>query len=478
MEPAHVLLEKVNRGLITRREYFKRLAALGVATPMILAALEGTAAQESTATIAPEFPSQDEIDSTPVVFRGWGYEPATVEDNVRNFEEMYTENVDYQTVSGDYGVIIDTMQINNEPLDMFYGFPDSIGRYVAQDKLLDYGSWWDFQTATSEMYPAYVDAWTWRDGKMYGVPYFTGIRGSIVINKALSSKAGIETVQLTTWDDFYALCHQLKTDGVADYPLLNHWFGTFWATTWQFLWEAHNRGIQLFDENDAYRPLFDENGDVVKMLETWRGLVADGVHPESSFTMGEGPYTDAFASGQYVFSAVQTYDARRMNDPSRSQIAGQVDFATPPVGQPWGKSELGGYLLPKRDRSDQQLARVFRNNGYHGYRDASGVLAVAKRWAIEQALGSAYPEVLEDPDVIAAYGEWMPGGERQFTDMKTYFGQAVWDPFYHCPWQTEFLNLGRAEIEPAILGQQSPKDAVSNLRSGADELYERFKGSF
>jgi hypothetical protein len=62
--------------------------------------------------------------------------------------------------------------------------------------------------------------------------------------------------------------------------------------------------------------------------------------------------------------------------------------------------------------------------------------------------------------------------------MKTYFDQAVWDPFYHCPWQTEFLNLGRGEIEPAILGRQSPKDAVSNLRSGADELYERFKGSF
>jgi multiple sugar transport system substrate-binding protein len=370
------------------------------------------------------------------------------------------------------------MQLNNEPLDMFYGFPDSIGRYLSQDKLLDYGSWWDFETAKSEMYPNFVDAWTWRDGKMYGVPYFTGIRGSIVMNKALLSKAGIETVQLTTWDDFYALCHQLKADGVAEYPLLNHWFGTFWATTWQFLWETHNRGIPLFDENDAYRPLFDENGDVVKMLETWRGLVADGVHPESSFGLGEGDYTDAFASGAYVFSAVQTYDARRMNDPARSQIPGQVDFATPPAGQPWGKSELGGYLLPKRDRSDQYLARVFRNNGYHGYRDANGVLAVAKRWAIEQALGSAYPEVLEDPDVIAAYGEWMPGGERQFTDMKTYFAQAQWDPFYHCPWQSEFLAIGQAEIEPAILGTQSPKDAVANLRAGADELYERFKGSF
>jgi hypothetical protein len=93
VEPAHVLLEKFNRGLITRREYLKRLAALGLATPMVLAALEGRAAAQETPKIAPEFPSQDEINGKPVVFRGWAYEPTTVEDNVKNFEEMYTENV-------------------------------------------------------------------------------------------------------------------------------------------------------------------------------------------------------------------------------------------------------------------------------------------------------------------------------------------------------------------------------------------------
>src|SRR5215213_6815197 len=167
MQPTHELLEKLNRGLITRREYLKRLAALGLATPMVMAALKGRAAAQETPKLAPEFPSQDEINSKPIVFRGWAYEPTTVEDNVKNFEAMYTENVDYQTVSGDYGVVIDTMQLNGEPLDMFYGFPDSIGRYFAQDKLMDYGAWWDVDKAKSEMYPNFIDAWTWKDGKLY-----------------------------------------------------------------------------------------------------------------------------------------------------------------------------------------------------------------------------------------------------------------------------------------------------------------------
>ncbi|MGH2557598.1 MAG: extracellular solute-binding protein, partial [Thermomicrobiales bacterium] len=235
MEPAYVLLEKLNRGLITRREYLKRLAALGLATPMVLAALEGKAAAQE-AKIAPEYPSQDEINSTPIVFRGWAYEPATVESNVQNFEAMYTENVDYQTVTGDYGLIIDTMQFNNEPLDLFYSNESGIPRYFAQDKLLDYEMWWDIDRARSEMYQAFLDAWTWTDGKLYGLPYYTAVRGTIMINKTLATKAGIETLQLTNWDDFYALCLQLKQDGVAEYPLLHHWFGTSWATTWQFLW--------------------------------------------------------------------------------------------------------------------------------------------------------------------------------------------------------------------------------------------------
>jgi multiple sugar transport system substrate-binding protein len=328
------------------------------------------------------------------------------------------------------------------------------------------------------MYPAFLEAWTWRDGKLYGLPYYTAVRGTMMVNLALAEKAGITEVQLTTWDDFYELVRQLKRDGVAEYPLLHHWFGTPWATTWQFLWENQNRGIALFDFEDDYRPLFDENHESVAVLELWATLFAEGVHPESAFNMQEGDFVDAFATGQYVFSPQQTYDGKRFNDPALSQIAGMVDFAIPPAGQPWGKFEMGGYLLPKRERTDPQLARVFRHNSFYGYRDLNDELFVAKRWAVDRALNSGYRSILEDPDVLAAYSEWMPGGERQFNSMQTYFDQVQWDPFYHSPWFNEFLLLGKAELEPAILGRQSPADAIRNLRAGTDDLWERFAGRF
>lgn len=476
MEPLHVVLDKYRRGVISRREYLKRAVALGVSTPLLLSALEETGKAQDSQTLSPTFPPQDEIDGNPIVFKGWVFETDVVEDNVRIFEDMYNENVAYETITGDYGLIIDTMQLNKDPLDMFYGHESEVARYMGMGGLLPYNDWWDFDRAVSEMYPAFVDAWTWKDGKLYGLPYYTAIRGTIMINLALSEKAGISELQLTTWDDFYDLCTELKRDGVAEHPLLHHWNGTSWATAWQFLWECQNRGIALFDFEDDYRPLFDGDHESARVLERWHQLFADGVTPESSFNMQEGDYIDAFAKGEYVFSPQQTYDAKRFNDPALSQIAGMVDWASPPPGKPWGKYEMGGYIMPFRDRSDEEVARVLRHNSFYGYRDINDELFVAKRWAVEKALNSGYRSILEDPDVLEAYKQWMPGGDRQFKDMQVYFDQVEWDPIYMSPWFSEFLLLAKAELEPAILGSQSPKDSLNNLRKGTDELWERFRG--
>jgi multiple sugar transport system substrate-binding protein len=387
---------------------------------------------------------------------------------------MFGENVDYQTVSGDYGTIIDTMHLNKAPLDMYYGFPDEITKQAAANNLLDYEGWWDVDKAKSEMYPAFVDAWS-RGGKLYGLPYYTTIRGAIMVNLALLKKSGMSTVQLTTWPDLYDLARKLKKDGVAQYPFLPHWFAPSWAGSWQFLLECDNRGIKLFDYEQAYKPLFDEKSEAVKVLEDWMNLYKDGIVPDSVFNLQEGDYTDAFAKGEYVLSSMTLYDGKRLNDPSKSNIAGMVDWAQPPKGKPWGKAELGGYLLPNRQRDDKQLGRVFRHNAYFGYKDKNGDLAVAKRWAVEKALNSGYKAILDDKDVLASYKTWLPGGDRQFADMQTYFNQVVFDRFYHCPWNGAFLDAAKAQYDPAILGKKAPKDAIKDLRTACDALFERYK---
>src|SRR2546430_17557267 len=106
-----------------------------------------------------------------------------------------------------------------------------------------------------------------------------------------------------------------------------------------------------------------------------------------------------------------------------------------------------------------------RHNAYYGYRDLEGKLTVAKRWAIEKALNSGYKSILDDKDVLDAYTKWMPGGTRQFNDMQTYFNQVVWDRFYHSPWHSARLDAAKAQLDPAILGKKSPKEAMRDLRA-------------
>jgi ABC-type glycerol-3-phosphate transport system substrate-binding protein len=483
VEPIYVQLEKFQRGLITRREFLKRAVALGFATPALIAALEGCGQAQQTASsaqpgakLSAPKPSADEVKNTPLIMRGWAYEVATVEDNAKKFNTQYDENLDYKTISGDYDMTIGTMLQNKEQLDLFYGHDIAFARYYGMGQLVDYGSWWDIDKAKSEMYPYFARAFTSKDGKLFALPYFQGIRGSMVVNTALLKKAGMDTYQLTTWPDLYDLCRKLKKDGVAKTPLLPHWFAGDWAITWAFLWECLNRGIKLFDADNDFKPLFDENHEAVKVLEDWYLAMKDGIVPDNIFTLQEGDFPDAFAKGEMVFSAQQSYDCRRLNDPSRSRIAGMVDFATPPKGKSWGKIEMCGYFIGNKQRDDKLLSRVYRLNSFYGYRDKDGKLFVAKRWAMEQALGSGYKEILQDKEVLDALLGWMPGKERQFKDMQTYFDQAEWDRFYHCPWHSEFLSAFRVMADPVILGKKTPKDGIKELREASDKLYEKFKG--
>ena len=83
----------------------------------------------------------------------------------------------------------------------------------------------------------------------------------------------------------------------------------------------------------------------------------------------------------------------------------------PVAEQPWGIIDEGIYTVPKRATdTEEKLARKYRLAGFFGYRDETegGELYVAKRWAIEAALNSGYKAILQDPEVIEAYNQWLP----------------------------------------------------------------------
>ena len=113
-KPIHELYDDYAKGRISRRDLLKRAAAAGVATSAIVGYLDNpraaiaaskprislTRMAGQTAKLTP--PAAGIDTSEQLVFRGWNYRPEVVQDNTAKFNTAYTENVDYQTITGDY----------------------------------------------------------------------------------------------------------------------------------------------------------------------------------------------------------------------------------------------------------------------------------------------------------------------------------------------------------------------------------------
>ena len=490
MKRVHEHFDDLLKGRIDRRTFFKRAAATGAVTPVIanyLATPAGavnysapsanrfnlTRAMAQSANLAP--PAEGIDTSEQLVFRGWNYRPEVVQDNTNRFNEQYGENVDYQTITGDYIAIMENFHIANQPLDMAYANPATLARWQIPGWVHDYEAWWDVDDARGELYDGVRESLTIGD-KLYGLPYFVSIRGTMAANMAVLDKAGITAEDFpTTWDELYTQLRQLKADGVTEgAPFLPHWFasGVWFGISWGYLFECLNRGAVLFD--DANAPVFDEKS--LAILQEWRTLLEEGIVPETVFTMGEADWIDAFATGKYAYSPQQIYDLKVFNDPAKSQVAGQV-APVPVVEQPWGIIDEGIYTVPKRaNDSEEKLARKYRLAGFFGYRDQveGGELYVAKRWAIEAALNSGYKAILQDPEVIEAYNSWLPDPSllavlEGIVNAGTF--PKVWQTFWWEEWNAQAMS----ELPKAVLGQTPVEEVHAALKTLAEELVVRYQ---
>lgn len=487
MKRLHEHYDDLMMGRIDRRTFFKRAAATGAMTPVIANYLANPAAANALAShnhfsltrsaaqttmLAPPAEGIDTAEA--LIYRGWNYRPEVVQENTTKFNEQYSENADYQTITGDYIAVMENFHIANQPLDMAYANPATLARWQIPGWVHDYEGWWDVEKARGEMYEGVLQSLTIGD-KLYGLPYFVSIRGTLAANMAVLDKAGITAADFpTTWDELYTQLRQLKADGVTEgAPFLPHWFasGVWFGISWGYLFECLNRGASLF--NDENQPVFDEKS--LAILQEWRTLLEEGIVPDTVFTMGEADWIDAFATGKYAYSPQQIYDLKVFNDPAKSQIAGQV-VPVPVVEQPWGIIDEGIYTVPKRaNDTEERLARKYRLAGYFGYRDQveGGELYVAKRWAIEAALNSGYTAILQDPEVIEAYNQWLPDPAllpvlEGLVNAGTF--PKVWQTFWWEEWNAQAMS----ELPKAVLGQTPVEEVHAALKTLAEELVARY----
>ncbi len=395
--------------------------------------------------------------SEPLHFIGWQYNPQIVAENVDTFKKLYDENVEYELVPGEYHAIAETKLMGGQHVDMMYSEEDHLVRWNTAGWTRDIEDLPGVPAIKQEMYAVNVKDMTLPDGKLGGLPYYTGFN-SFVCNEKHLDAAKLEPP--ASWEEMLDQCRKLKKDKVADYPYISAW-GRQWASlSWSLFSVWYSEGAKVFDAKAEFVP--DE--PFKKVLDLHRTIYKEQLIPQDVFThLGES--VPNFATGQHTYMVVHEYDQKVFNTPSTSQIAGACRNAIMP-----GKTRstfiwTALYLMGK----DADPQRGWDLMQFFGGKAKDGKYHVATRWALDFGLGTPHKEVINSPEVQAAFSQWkdMKVSTQQLETATTRdIAKVVWFP------EWDWYMMG--EAQDFIRGQQSSDQLIDKLQAKATELKKMY----
>lgn len=475
MASIHKSRKDYSHGRLSRREFLKRAAAFGLTTPAVIAFLQGCAPQapggseggQSSADLS-NF-TQEQARASSLVFNAWAFMPEVVEAFQREFENQNGESVSFEVIPGDYTTIMLNKMIAGSPLDCLYtkaqGTKMLEAGWIQDLSVLD-----NIDEIKAATLPAQWEAQTYK-GQVFGLPYFNSMKCCLHYNRLRTEEAGIGEDGLPkTWDEVYEIASQLKKDGFAQYPIVMWWLPNADYMVDNFIAECLSRGDLLWDTD--FNAVFDENSGAADTLNAWQRLWREELVPPDA--MAGGDLLELFGTGDPVFNVGQSYQLKDLNNPERFGIAGNV-MMVPYAEQAWGFLDYGLYSIAARPDEDlQRLERRKRWVQFMGYKDANGNYLVAKEWVKQGALGTGYPEVYEDPEVIEAFQSWMPEYPRLREIMAENEKNVVIANGWHAVWYPEW-SVKAVEVLPQVItGDMGVSEGLRTLRDTWDSLQQTY----
>ena len=423
--------------LVDRRSVLKGGLAAGAAL-----AVPGVAGR---ALAAPE---------DPLHFVGWQYNPQIVAENVETFKTLNDENVNYELVPGEYHAVVETKLIAGQHIDMMYSEEDRILRWNRAGWSRSLDGLPGLDEIKANMYDVNVHNMSLPDGSLGGMPYYTGFN-SFVCNQNHLDAAGIEPP--ATWDELLDQCRKLKTDGISDYPYISAWTRQWPTLSWSLFAAWYSEGAKVFDEN--FDPAFDEN--FRKILEVHRTLYDEELVVPDIMTL-QGEAVPNFATGQHTYMIVHEYDQKVFNTPELSQIAGACRNAIMPGKT---RSTFIWTAVYQMGANPVDELRAWDLMQFFGGKAKDGNYHVATRWALDFGLGTPHKEVIESPEVQAAFSQWkdLEVATQQLETATTRdVAKTMWFP------EWDWYMMG--EMQDYIRGEQSTDEVIDKLHAKAVEL--------
>lgn len=436
------------------------------------------------------------VDPNTLIFKGWGYEPDIVRENIERFMRRHPHiKVDYQAVSGQYHDKMVALFVAGTPVDCCYVRDDNFAEWVEAGWLQPIEDFPGAKDYLPDFFDFNREAMTC-DGKLYGLPYYADFT-IWIYNEPLLHRAGFEkpgkTLDEITEQAIKIKERKLTTpEGqVVEYPLTFAFkqtvlgFNDWWALNYA-------SEVDLFD--DEMNPRFpDDDGRRAEKILQW---LVDGIHTHkiidlNSLSLDGTEVRANIGAGRQAFASLSKYDLEWVNNRTKSAVAdallkqqGNKDathakvwrMTLYPSLEPHQNGTLGWtrmYCLTKRCRFPEKAWKLVQ---YLGGKDESGQYYTAKRWYCgdphepngkkkARGLGFCYKSLMNDPDIIAFTEVW---GDMDLIREQSRYVQAREN--IKAPWFPDFDAFYQPEIQRVLLKEQTPRDGLARIAEQCRKL--------
>jgi multiple sugar transport system substrate-binding protein len=400
----------------------------------------------------------------------WSYSIETIQDNIRRFEQANPDiKINLADHSWfDYHDVMATKFTGGTPPDVAYSSDHWLQEWVAADwiepidercpELAQYKSEWA---------PYAADGMT-LGGKLYGVPYYADLV-IFIYNDKMVKEAGFSGPPRTL-DELEQQALAMKRKGIAEYPInIPMKKDDPWAI--EFLYSlVYGNGGSMFDAEN--NPVFNEPGSQAEQVLQW---LADArntskISDPASLEMAEPDVVKAMGAGRHAFTVLAKYNLAELNAGQHKE-KGNFKMALMPGKEHSTVGFVRFYSLGKGavDQGDAAVKAACKFMDYFGGK-TGGEYKVVKRWALEKGLGFANLPLYEDTAVREAIDKW---GD---VDLERKQAELARVKEGLTPWWGSWDIYAREQINAAILGSSTPRQALQRMADRWEELREQYGG--
>lgn len=301
----------------------------------------------------------------------------------------------------------------------------------------------------NDIWPTILKSVMWND-KIYGMPWLNDME-FFYYNEKMLKEAGFDAPP-KTWSELIEQSKVLKEKGIVKYPFIDEWAQEE-ALTAQYTQYLHAFGGELFDKD--LNPLFNQGGGL-KALEFMVENTKNGYINPASIESSWEAVRNVISQGNAAFCLNWTYMWSLVNNPDESKVVGDIKIGLMP-GEVAESATLNGGMgigiYSKSKHPDESWEYI----KYLSSKD------VQKNYT-KNAL-PIWTSLFDDPTVKEAQPELVDMSKKQHE----YIVDRAVVPYY-----SALSRSFQIEIQSAVLGEKTPKEALDAVAKVAVELKEKF----